>query len=46
MDAIIRESNLTEKTGFTILHGYTTFHPDYRRFTEQSIAPILQKIEG
>lgn len=46
MDDIIREGGLTEKTGFTTIHGYTTFHPDYRRFTEQSIAPILQKLEG
>ena len=46
LDKIIQESGLMEKTGFTIVHGYTTFHPDYRRFTEQSIAPILKEIEG
>ncbi len=46
LDEIVKEAELTKKTGFTIIHGYTTFHPDYRRFTEQSIAPILKKIEG
>ena len=46
IDHIIQECSLTEKTGFSVMHGYTTFHPDYRRFTEQSIAPILKKIEG
>lgn len=46
IDEIVQESGLTEKTGFTVIHGYTTFHPDYRRFTEQSITPILKAIEG